>query len=186
MPTAHPTAIAPPPTRRQLFTGFFQLGVIGFGGVLPLMRSMLVERRRWLDEDEFADLLGLCQFLPGGNGLNLAVAVGMKFRGPSGALCALLGLITVPTAIVVLLGLIYDRYRNDPDVHRLFAGLAAAAAGMLVSMAIKLALPLRRRPLALALAALGLLAIAVLRLPLVAVMLALLPLSVFVLERFER
>ena len=46
---------------------------------------MLVERRGWLTATEFADLLGLCQFLPGGNVVNLSVAVGMEFRGLRGA-----------------------------------------------------------------------------------------------------
>lgn len=183
MPTAAPPECPPRPTRRQLFAGFFLLGVIGFGGVLPLMRSMLVERRRWLSDEEFADLLGLCQFLPGGNGINLAVAVGMKFGGAGGAVCALFGLITVPTAIVIALGVIYDRYRDHPVIHHLFSGLAAAAAGLLVAMAFKVALPLRRQPLALAVAMLGFIAIAVLRLPLIPVMLVLVPLGILVQRR---
>lgn len=93
--------IAEPPNNTQLFTGFLMLGLIGFGGVLPLARSMLVEQRRWLTAEQFTELLGLCQFLPGGNVINLSVAVGMEFRGLRGALCALLGLICAPTANVV-------------------------------------------------------------------------------------
>jgi chromate transporter len=59
------------PTTGALFRGFLALGLMGFGGVLPLARRMLVEERRWLSGAEFADLLGLCQFLPGGNVINL-------------------------------------------------------------------------------------------------------------------
>ena len=91
----HPAAA---PGNAALFVGFLWLGLIGFGGVLPLARSMLVERRRWLSGEQFTELLGLCQFLPGGNVINLSV-VGMEFRGLRGALCALLGLISAPTAI---------------------------------------------------------------------------------------
>src|SRR5277367_1459761 len=90
---ADSAAIAPVPTVRALFTGFLVLGMIGFGGVLPLARRMIVEEREWLNEAEFAELLGLCQFLPGGNIINLSVALGMKFRGVPGALASILGLI---------------------------------------------------------------------------------------------
>lgn len=137
------TALAAAPGNAALFLGFLWLGLIGFGGVLPMARSMLVERRRWLNAEQFTELLGLCQFLPGGNVINLSVAVGMEFRGLRGALCALLGLISAPTAIVVGLGVVYARFQNDPHVQHVFAGLAAAAAGLLLSTGIKMLLPLR-------------------------------------------
>ena len=174
------------PTARELFGGFLWLGLTGFGGVLPMARRMIVERRAWLTGPEFTDLLGLCQFLPGGNIINLSVALGLRFRGPLGAACALGGLIAAPTAIVVALGVLYDGTRDDPHVRHLFAGLAAAAAGLLVATAIKIALPLRGKPLALALAGLGFVAIAVLRLPLLPTLVVLLPLSVLATWRVSR
>lgn len=175
---ADPEIARTEPTVAQLFTGFLFLGLIGFGGVLPLARTMVVEQRRWMSGKEFTELLGLCQFLPGGNIINMSVAIGLKFRGPTGALAALLGLIAAPTAIVIGLGILYDHYQDDPHIRHLFAGLAAAAAGLLVSMAVKIALPLRRKPVAIAVALLCFLAIAILRLPLLATMLVLAPISV--------
>ncbi len=162
----------------ELFRGFLMLGLMGFGGVLPLARHMIVEDRRWLGAREFSDLLGLCQFLPGGNIINLSVAVGMHFRGIPGALATLLGLIAAPTAIVVVLGSIYGRFQSDPHVVHMFAGLAAAAAGILVAMAFKLALPLRRQPLGLVFAAASCAAVALFHLPLVPTMLVLAPISI--------
>jgi len=174
------------PTTRDLFTGFLLLGLTGFGGVLPLARTMMVDERRWLSADEFTDLLGLCQFLPGGNIINMSVAVGMKFRGVGGAFAAILGLIAAPTAIVIGLGALYDHFQDDPHLRHLFAGLAAAAAGLLISMAIKIMTPLWRKPLALVIVALAFIAIAVLKLPLLATMLVLAPLSVIAVWGFGR
>jgi chromate transporter len=168
------------PTVAGLFTAFLALGLIGFGGVLPLARRMVVEQRRWLSAAEFTDLLGLCQFLPGGNIINMSVAIGLKFRGVAGAFAAILGLIAAPSAIVIALGMVYDRLQNDPQIHHLFAGLAAAAAGLMIAMAGKTALLLRGRPLGAAIAGLCFLAVAILHLPLVPTMLVLAPLSVFV------
>ncbi|MBB3610715.1 chromate transporter [Rhizobium sp. BK602] len=173
------------PTSAELFTGFLFLGLIGFGGVLPLARRMVVEERRWLSGEEFTDLLGLCQFLPGGNIINMSVAIGLKFRGVAGAFAALLGLIAAPTVIVIALGMLYDRFHDDPHIRHLFAGLAAAAAGLLVSMAIKIMLPLRRKPVAIAIVALCFIAIAVLRLPLLPTMLVLAPLSILLTWRLQ-
>lgn len=168
------------PSTAALFRGFLILGLTGFGGVLPLARHMIVEERRWLTNLEFAELLGLCQFLPGGNIINLSVAIGLHFRGVPGALAAILGLIAAPTAIVLALGVIYARFRTEPHVVHMFAGLAAAAAGLLVSMAVKLATPLWRRPLGIAIAVIIVGAIAWLHLPLVPTMLVMAPLSVLV------
>ena len=172
------SAPARPPGLKALFLGFLELGLTGFGGVLPLARAMIVEQRRWLSAEEFADLLGLCQFLPGGNIINLSVTIGLKFHGARGAFAALVGLIAFPTAIVIGLGAIYAQVQADPNIRHMFSGLAAAAAGLLVSMAAKMAVPLFRRPEGLAVAALCFIAIAVLRLPLLPTMLTLAPLSI--------
>lgn len=176
-------SLAVAPGVGQLFRGFLMLGLTGFGGVLPLARHMIVEERRWLSAEEFTELLGLCQFLPGGNIINVAVALGLHFRGIPGALAALFGLIAAPTAIVIVLGAIYARFQSDPHVVHMFAGLAAAAAGLLVAMAVKMALPLRRRPVAVILAVACYVAVAVFQFPLLPTMLVLAPLSIVVTRK---
>jgi chromate transporter len=178
--------LAPPPTAFEIFSGFLGLGLISFGGALPLARRAIVEQRRWLSATEFTDLLGLCQFLPGGNVINLSVAIGMKFRGLPGALAGLLGLIAGPSLVVIGLGVLYEHTQNDPHIKHLFAGLAAAAAGLLISMAVKIVWPLRRKPAGAAIAVLGFIAIALLRFPLLPTMLVLTPLSIYLASRAAR
>jgi len=178
--------LAPPPTVKQLFFGFLGLGLTAFGGALPLAHRMIVDRHRWLNEAEFAELLGLCQFLPGGNIINLSVALGMRFRGVKGAFASIMGLIAAPSVIVILLGILYEHYQNDPHIKHLFAGLAAAAAGLLISMAVKIAMPLRKSlPLAV-LAIICFVAIAILRWPLLWTMLAMTPISILVTSRIKK
>jgi chromate transporter len=174
------------PTLAEIFTGFLALGLTAFGGALPHARREIVERRKWLDADEFTDLLGLCQFLPGGNVINLSVAVGMRFRGVAGALAGLLGLIVGPSLIVIALGVLYQRTHADPRVAHLFAGLAAAAAGLLVAMAVKIAWPLRKKPEMALIAVLAFIAIALLRFPLLPTMLVLTPVSVVIAWKVRR
>ena len=76
------------PSVGALFGAFFLIGLTGFGGVLPWARRMLIERRGWLGEREFTDLLPLAQLLPGPNVSNLATIVGRRFHGPAGAAAA--------------------------------------------------------------------------------------------------
>ncbi|WP_322045815.1 chromate transporter [Paraburkholderia sp. J67] len=174
------------PSVKDLFLGFLGLGFTSFGGALPLARRTIVEQRCWLSGADFTDLLGLCQFLPGGNVINLSVALGMRFQGWRGALAGLLGLIAGPSLVVVGLGVLYERTQNDPHVRHLFVGLAAAAAGLLISMAVKILLPLRHDPAAAVIAALGFVAIALLRTPLLPTMLVLTPIGIAVAARAAR
>ncbi|WP_225033909.1 chromate transporter [Paraburkholderia sp. XV] len=184
----HPDAPehAPAPTTREIFMGFLGLGLTSFGGALPLARRTIVDQHRWLTAAEFTDLLGLCQFLPGGNVINLSVALGMRFRGLPGALAGILGLIAGPSLVVIALGVLYEHTQNDPRIKHLFAGLAAAAAGLLVAMAVKILMPLRHDLRAAAIAALGFIAIALLRFPLLPTMLVLTPLSIFLASRVAK
>ena len=176
----------PAPTTREIFMGFLGLGFTSFGGALPLARRTIVEQRRWISGAEFTDLLGLCQFLPGGNVINLSVALGMRFRGLRGALAGILGLIAGPSLVVIGLGVLYERTQNDPHIQHLFAGLAAAAAGLLIAMAVKILLPLRHDWRAAVIVALGFVSIALLRFPLLPTMLVLTPLSIYMASRVAR
>lgn len=168
------------PGLAALFGGFFAAGMMGFGGVLPHMRRMVVDQRRWLGAAEFTDLLALCQFLPGGNVINLSAAIGLRFRGLPGAIVCLAGLMTGPVIVVIALGLFYARFQAHPTVRGAFAGLAAAAGGLIVATALKIAAPIRHDRLAVALAGVTFAAIWVLRLPLLTTMAVMAPAGIAV------
>ena len=173
-----PALEEPAPGCAELARSFCAIGLLGFGGVLPWARRMVVEQRRWLTAAEFTELLALCQFLPGPNVVNLSVALGARFQGWRGALAALGGLLALPVAIVIGLGALYGRYASQPVVHGAFTGLAAAASGLIVANAVKIAWPIRAelRPLLVAVTAFA--ALAVLRLPLLPTLLVLAPASI--------
>ena len=156
-------ASRPNPTVAELFLGFFTIGVCGFGGVLPWARRTILEQKRWLTPLEFTELLGFCQFMPGGNIMNVAVALGARFRGVPGAIAALVGLMAAPVTIVILLGAVYGEYKDVPQVKHAFEALAAAGAGMLIATSIKIAAPLKGRWLAIAMTAITFAAIAIFR-----------------------
>ena len=170
----------PPPGPSALFLGFLWVGLSGFGGVLPFARRMLVERRAWLGEEAFNETLALCQTLPGPNIVNLTIVVGSRFAGPRGAIAALAGLVVAPVAIVLVLAALYGRYGAVGRLPGAILGLGAAAAGLVVATAAKMAAPLvRRRPVSAApFIVLAFLGVGVLRWPLAWVLLGLAPFGV--------
>ena len=130
------------PTSKELFTGFMKLGLMGFGGVLPLAHRMIAEEQKWLSTEEFTHLLGVCQILPGGNIINMAVAIGYEFQGVKGAFSAVIGLISAPTAIVILLYELYAQFQSIPAIKHIIEGVASAAAGLLFAMGLKMLRPI--------------------------------------------
>ena len=154
------------------------VGISGFGGVLPWARRMVVEQRRWLSAGEFTDLLGLCQFLPGPNIINMSVALGARFHGWRGAMAAFSGVTLPPIGIVLGLAVLYDQFGDQPMVARALGGMAAAAAGLVLATALKIAAPLRADWRGMAIAGLGLVAVGLLQWPLLPVLLVLVPASI--------
>ena len=173
------------PTLIELYLCFQGVALRSFGGVLPWTRKALVEERGWLSAEEFTNLLGLCQFLPGPNVGNLTIVVGSRFRGIPGAIAALLGLTVMPVIIVIGLGLLYDQYGQIPAVRGVIDGTAAAAAGLIGGMALKMAKPLQesRSLRGLFFVVLTFAGVGIMRWPLAEVMLLLAPLSILAAKK---
>ena len=92
---------------------FLTIGSTSFGGGLTgWMRRELVEKRGWLDDQQFLANYGLSQMVPGATNVNLAVLIGAQLRGAVGALTALAGLLLVPLAILLARRLLLRRARG--------------------------------------------------------------------------
>lgn len=125
-------------SRGELFAAFFRIGLCGFGGVAGWVRPVLVDQRGWLDDREFAELLGAASVLPGANTVNLAVMLGDRYQGVSGALTALAALLLAPLAILIAIAALYDQFAALPAVRTALAGAAAATAGLVLGNAWRL------------------------------------------------
>ncbi len=125
-------------SHRALFGAFFKIGLCGFGGVSGWVRPIIVEERRWLNDLEFAELLGAANVLPGANTVNLAVMLGDRFQGGSGALAALSGMLVAPLAILIAIASLYAQFAANPALKAALAGAAAATAGLVLGNAYKL------------------------------------------------
>jgi len=147
-------SVAPPTSLRELFLGFLSIGARSFGGVMPWAHRVMVEERRWLTEADFAETIGLCQFLPGPNIGNASVVLGKRWFGLSGALVAFLGLFALPFVWVLALFALYaDFAATNPTLRAVVTGVGAAGAGLFLGTAVKLGRVIARKPAALALIA---------------------------------
>lgn len=126
----------------KLFMSFLRIGAFTFGGgwaMISLIEREVVENRRWIDRDEFLDLLAVSQSLPGILAVNIAVAVGDKLRGMTGAVAAALGTILPSFLIILLIAVFFtpDLIQNNRVVSSVFMGIRPAVVALIVVPVIK-------------------------------------------------
>ena len=161
-----------------LFIAFLKVSLLGFGGGLVWARRIVVEQRRWTSEEEFTEILSLCQFMPGPNIVGIAVCIGAKLRGLIGAIAAVSGFVLLPWTVGFSLGVLYLQHAHIAVLQNILGGVSAAAAGLLIATGIRMLMPHRRRVQALAFAALAVGGMVFTRLPLLVVLFSLTPLSI--------
>jgi chromate transporter len=132
-----PSASPPiPPSVWEVARAFNKIALESFGGGLSAWsREIVVCERGWMTDQEFLSASTISRVLPGANQVNMAVFVGLKLHGVSGAIAAVLGLITIPGMLVLLVGALYLRFRDVPAVRHFLAGMAAAAVGLTFAVA---------------------------------------------------
>jgi chromate transporter len=173
-----------PPGLPALFLSFLTIGSTSFGGgLLGWIRRELVERRRWIDDQQFLVCYGISQMVPGATNVNLSVIVGTQLRGVPGALVAVAGLLLAPLAILLALGSLYFAALGASGTHWINAallGAGAAAIGFNLATGLRLAYHNIRRIGPALVAGAIIIGIGVVRIPLLEVLLVMLPTSLVV------
>jgi chromate transporter len=133
-------------TRGELFAAFLKMGLLGFGGVMPWARRVMVDERRWLTDREFVETMGMCQVLPGPNVVNLSVVIGSRAQGPVGAVVSLTGMLFVPIVIALVIATFYSAVKDNPMARDAITAASAAAAGLVLGTAARLVFATRPAP----------------------------------------
>ena len=122
----------------QLFLTFCKIGAFTFGGgwaMISIIQREIVERHRWIELDEFLDLLAVAQSMPGILAVNISVVVGEKLKGLKGSICAALGTI-LPSFLMILASAIFltpDTIKNNAIVSRIFKGIRPAVVALIIA-----------------------------------------------------
>lgn len=118
----------------EIFLIYLRLGCLSFGGPvahLGYLKDQFVSRRRWLDEARYAELLGICQFVPGPSSSQLAFAIGWHREGLRGACAAWLGF-TLPSALIMI-SLAYGLCTFDGSIEPIVNGLLIATVAVVAN-----------------------------------------------------
>jgi chromate transporter len=123
------------PTVSQLFWASAQVGVFSIGGGLSgwLHREFVV-RRGWMDDQTFYVDQALARALPGTNISNFMAIAGYKLIGIAGSAAAILGIVSLPLGIILVIGAVYE-HLNSPLIENALSGAAAGALGLIVPVA---------------------------------------------------
>ena len=127
-----------PQSPGELFRVFTRLALQGFGGVLPVAQRTLVDQERWLNREQFLELLSMSQILPGPNIVNMALVLGDRHFGWRGGFAAMAGVLLAPLVLVLALAVLAQQLRDQPMVTDALRGMGVAAAGLVLSTALRL------------------------------------------------
>lgn len=122
----------------KLFLTFFKIGAFTFGGgwaMIPIIEKEIVDNHKWLDREEFLDVLAVVQALPGILAVNISVAVGDKLRGRIGSIVAALGTI-LPSFLMILAIAIFltpELIKTNPVVNSIFMGIRPAVVALIIA-----------------------------------------------------
>ena len=142
-----------PASPRDLFLTYCGISLQAFGGALAITERTLVRDKRWFTPKDFLGLYAISQVLPGPTGVSFCVLVGDRFFGLRGASAALAGFLLLPAAIVIGLAALFQQYQHIPAVQGALNGMGAAAAGLVVHTAARMARTLRGERVGIAVAA---------------------------------
>jgi len=124
------------PLSLQIFVSFFKIGAFTLGGgyaMIPLIQREVVERKRWLREKEFVEMLAIAQSAPGPIALNTAIFVGYKTAGLRGVWASSLGTILPSFVVILLIAMVFADFKNNPVVERIFKGIRPAVVALIVA-----------------------------------------------------
>ncbi len=125
----------------QLFVTFLNIGAFTLGGgyaMLEMVEKAIVERKKWIEKDDFWDLITIIQSLPGVFAVNTALYIGYKIKGLKGDVSACLGAVIPSIEIILLLAIFITDYKDYETIKKIFNGIRPCVVALILSPAIKM------------------------------------------------
>ncbi|MCK9443994.1 MAG: chromate transporter [Tissierellaceae bacterium] len=125
----------------EMFTSFFKIGAFTFGGgyaMIPIIQQEVVDKKKWIDENEFLDALAVAQGSPGPVAVNTSIYVGYRVLGLPGALAAILGTVLPSFLIMLFIAIFFYQYRDNAVIDKVFLGIRPAIVALILSAVYKL------------------------------------------------
>ena len=119
----------------NLYFIFLKIGAILLGGgyvILPIVKNEFADKRKLIEKEDLVDFFALSQSLPGIIAANISMFIGYKLRGKSGAITAMLGIITAPFICIVILASILDKLAGNPYITGAMWGVGIAVIALIM------------------------------------------------------
>lgn len=120
----------------QLFLTYFKIGTFTLGGgyaMLPLIQREIVERKHWISEEEFVNMIALAQAAPGLIAVNSAIFIGWRCGGWKGVLGAVLGAVIPSFVIILSIAMVFTEWKNLPAIEAIFKGIRPAVVALIAA-----------------------------------------------------
>ena len=126
----------------QLFWTYLKIGTFTLGGgyaMLPLIQREVVDRRGWIDEEEFLNMIALAQAAPGLIAVNSAIFIGWRIGGWRGVCGAVLGAVLPSFLIILAIAMVFSEWKELPAVEAVFKGVRPAVVALIAAPLFKMA-----------------------------------------------
>jgi len=125
----------------QLFKTFFEIGAFTIGGgyaMLTLVERSVVQKKKWMQKDEFWNMIVVVQTIPGVFAVNTALYTGYRIKGMKGAICAALGAVIPSFVIICLVAMFFVEIRENTIVERIFKGIRPCVVALILAPALQM------------------------------------------------
>ena len=126
----------------QLFYTYLKIGTFTLGGgyaMLPLIQREVVDRKGWIDEEEFLNMIALAQAAPGLIAVNSAIFIGWRIGGRKGVAGAVLGAVLPSFLIILAIAMVFSEWKELPAVEAAFKGIRPAVVALIAAPLFKMA-----------------------------------------------
>lgn len=118
----------------KLFSSFFKIGAFTLGGgyaMIPMIEAEVVDKHRWIEKEEFIDLIAIAQSCPGVFAINTSIFIGYKLKKMRGALCASMGTALPSFLIILLIAIFFHRFMEISWIAAMFRGIRPAVVALI-------------------------------------------------------
>ncbi|HEY8444986.1 MAG TPA: chromate transporter [Bacilli bacterium] len=125
----------------ELFSTFFRIGLFTFGGglaMIPLVQHEVVEKKKWLTDDEMLDMIAIAESTPGVIAVNTATFVGYKVGKFWGSLFATIGVVIPSVIVISIIALFFENFLQIEVVAAIFRGIRVGVIFLIFNAAIKI------------------------------------------------
>ena len=134
----------------MLFLSMLKIGCFAFGGgyaIIALLEGEFIIKRKWIDHDEFMDVVAIAESTPGPIAINVATYIGYKLKGVFGAVVATAGICVPSFVIMYAVSLFYDRFMEISLVAAAFKGIQVCVVYLIASAGLKILKRMKKTPL---------------------------------------